>query len=680
MKASIKYLIIFICFLFLKTVLAQGVLNSCPNYSIDIRKTGTQQTITTGGLKQIINCNPTYLYYIGKDGSTRLRGIYQWNISSIPEGSKIDGITVKFEYNVISLDECNLEYFNVGTDITNPNLNLEDLYNATDYTVTGIGFGYGNQSTNHEIISNFSGQSDPFILAVQNAVSQGRFTLGIAWRYDDPNAGNAEWFVYPGTYTITINYSSPLITIDQKLSTGAQVGTLKRWLGSSWSTPFNPGTQLNLSGQQVILGDQAVYSNQKYHKWLRNQADEPDVLNHHTFIIQPEDYNFTSRFDPPGTGITVRNLLDGSAVAAGNIYFQDPWFIDYADASHGSQLRNRGTSALFISRTSPFVPNFTNSFEYGRKYNGVFLNQSGPPNWNPPYYSVRAPLTQTITVNGQAHTGYFQNWSTSNAQLQQLDPNPQGYDQKAVVFTNGSATVNANYKVTQLSNDATAFSNNSQRKLIETQSGGTWLHQVYTSLGHVWIEHSSDAGVTWILGNNGQPLDGTAGGKNPSIAYYYDSGNNYNYIGVVWQQPSGSHYAIYGQVFNQYAGTSNVPASWSPQPGEIYTEPSDAYSVNANPNIILAGTRDFFIAFERKNGSNGILQPGINWVVGYVLDTGTQWYGTFAGYQDSGFVSGTNASTTNAQISVDPAFDGGAIIGVYLIRQQASPGKIYSHY
>ncbi|MGB8320530.1 MAG: S8 family serine peptidase, partial [Ignavibacteriaceae bacterium] len=110
--------------------------------------------------------------------------------------------------------------------------------------------------------------------------------------------------------------------------------------------------------------------------------------------------------------------------------------------------------------------------------------------------------------------------------------------------TSNPRTLTANFtgyaifKAIHKSDDAIAFSNNGQRRLIETKSGSTtWLHQVYTSLGHVWIEHSSNNGSSWIIGNNGQPLDGSAGGKNPSIAYTNDSWNNYNYIGVVWQQP-----------------------------------------------------------------------------------------------------------------------------------------------
>jgi len=54
----------------------------------------------------------------------------------------------------------------------------------------------------------------------------------------------------------------------------------------------------------------------------------------------------------------------------------------------------------------------------------------------------------------------------------------------------------------------------------------------------VWLEHSSDGGSTWTLGNNGQPLDGTAGGKCPSIAFTTHNQGYVvdNYIGVVWQE------------------------------------------------------------------------------------------------------------------------------------------------
>jgi len=105
---------------------------------------------------------------------------------------------------------------------------------------------------------------------------------------------------------------------------------------------------------------------------------------------------------------------------------------------------------------------------------------------------------------------------------------------------NGNVTVNARLKALHKSNTIAAWDNTSQRKLIQTSAGGNprWLHQVYTSAGHVWLEHSGDGGSTWTLGNNGQPLDGTAGGKCPSIAFttHYTGSTTDNYIGVVWQE------------------------------------------------------------------------------------------------------------------------------------------------
>ncbi|MHB8132175.1 MAG: S8 family serine peptidase, partial [Mobilitalea sp.] len=126
------------------------------------------------------------------------------------------------------------------------------------------------------------------------------------------------------------------------------------------------------------------------------------------------------------------------------------------------------------------------------KVNGINVGES----WSGTVYAG-----QTIEAIPPSQQYIFYQWSDGNTS------NPR------IVTSN--LNVYANYKGVHLSNDALAFSNNSQRKLIETKTGSTtWLHQVYASMGHVWIEHSSNGGRTWVLGNNGQPLDGTVGGKN----------------------------------------------------------------------------------------------------------------------------------------------------------------------
>lgn len=474
-----------------------------------------------------------------------------------------------------------------------------------------------------------------------------------------------------------IYYTPPIkqVTINQRLSSGQNAGQLKLWdnQNNQFGQSFNPGTTFPFyaGSQQVILADQNIISNEKYNNW----NGLTDVTNHHSFIIEEQTDSLTSHFLPTYNATIQTQLIEGGN-PSGTVDFMDPWLIDYPDPNYGNNLRNQGMSAPFKS-----VPYSLNNLGISTSYKGVFLNQAPDPN-NPnvPYYSVREPLTQTI--NG--YTGVFQNWSVSpsgSATLQQVSSNPSGYDQKAVVFNQANATVTANYKGVHISNDANAFSNNGQRKLIETKSGGvTWLHQVYTSMGHVWIEHSSDGGQTWILGNNGKPLDGSAGGKNPSIAYIYDAVNNYNYIGVVWQQPYGSTYKIMGIMFSQYAGSSSVP-SYATEIRTLHTEPSDAYSVNANPNLILAGGAfgPYFVTFERKSTS-GSWQPGINWLVGHIEDAGSSLSGPFGSVEANGIVSGTNSSTTNTQISKDPLADGYNQVGVNFIRQQGSPGVIYSHY
>ncbi len=658
------------------TIFAQqyGTYNfSTSTYQRELTKTSSTNP-TSGGLNNGSNLNvgsqslsgTTYYY----------RSFYQWNLpnSTIPPGATIDTVELHYEYymNISGNHPLSANLYDGAVDLVNPNLST--LWSNSEDPNHEIA---GNQTGSQGIFDATYGPGSEMVYFVQNELSSQKFILGITYAYE--TTYDSTWYVRNSSVKLRIVFTEPSISVvvNQKLSTGAITGTIGRWNGSTFPTPrLNPGTPINtyVGATEVLQGDQSIESGQKYNNWTRNNVAEPNILNHHAFLVNYNDNNYTSNFGPANNATVQAELLENSGLM-GHVDFMDPWLIDNPDPNHGNFLQNEGVSAPFKS-----VSSATNDISTSTSYKGVFLGLD-PSHGAANYYSVRAPLIQTISVNGQNHTSYFQNWNPTNAQLQQVDPNPQGYDQKAVVFTGSNATVTANYKATQLSNDASAFSDNSQRRLIETQSGGaTWLHMVYTSMGHVWIEHSSDDGNSWILGNNGQPLDGTTGGKNPSIAYTTYS-PNYNYIGVVWQQPYNSTYQICGQVFNQSISTSMVPSYWSPTTGVIYTEPSDAYSVNALPNLVLTGTAfgPYFITFERKSAS-GSWQPGINWLVGHITNSGTGWDGTFGSYQQNGLISGTNASTTNTQISEDPAESGSSVIAVNFIRQQGSPGTIYSHY
>ncbi len=389
---------------------------------------------------------------------------------------------------------------------------------------------------------------------------------------------NNQWSTQIGE----INSSSiPNVVVDQKLSNGTRVGYLKNWNGSSWGSQYTPPDTFSfpVNSTQTILGEQAIYSNQKYNNW----NGLPDVTNQHSFTIDQQTNNLTSHFLPTYSNITIQDSADGSVVS-GNIYFQDPWFIDYSDPNFGNQKRNEGTSAPFVSRTSPFSPNYSTSYG-GDTYKGVFLNQN--PNFlsDQPIYSVRAPLTQTISVNGHNHTGYFQNWNTSNAQLQQMGSNPNGYDQKAVVFTNNPSAVTANYKATQLSGNSSAFANSSQRKIVRTTGGN--LYMVYTSMGHVWYEESPDNGSTWILCNGGKPLDSN-GGKLPSIASH---GND---IGIVWEESNGGAAEIQiacGSGFSIFNG----------YPKNVFIDITQSYSNDLNPAIAYDYYGRATVVWENKD-------------------------------------------------------------------------------
>lgn len=93
------------------------------------------------------------------------------------------------------------------------------------------------------------------------------------------------------------------------------------------------------------------------------------------------------------------------------------------------------------------------------------------------------------------------------------------------VFTQ-STDVKAIYKNVSKSNNALAFSKNSQRKMVRTIDGQ--LHRVYESMGKCWYERSTDNGVNWTI-VGGKPIS-IYNSLSPSIDYYQ------NYICIAYQE------------------------------------------------------------------------------------------------------------------------------------------------
>ena len=114
----------------------------------------------------------------------------------------------------------------------------------------------------------------------------------------------------------------------------------------------------------------------------------------------------------------------------------------------------------------------------------------------------------------------------------------------------------------------------------------------------------------------------------------------------------------------------------------LFTEPSggDPYSVDAAPNLTLAGgeTGSYLVTFDQKNASVGIT-PGVNWLGGNIQDSGTQEDGPFGLPMANGIVSGTDANSTDFQMSAYPDYNGNTDITVNYIYREGSPaGTIYS--
>ncbi len=351
-------------------------------------------------------------------------------------------------------------------------------------------------------------------------ITNGNYYLRINNRYTDieinnPPGGNAGDFtlVYNTStqaFTVVSNqrvigittttqswtYTEVAVTVGQKLSDNStSVGTLNRW--QSGFTPLTLGAtyQFSNGSTQTLLGDQAIYSNQKYNNW--NTLS--DVTNHHSFTITSDLSQLTSNFKTINNATLQAQLIDNNAIDT--VSFKDQWLIDYTD-SYG--IRNQGMSAPFKS-----VVAGSYNLGTGTAYKGIFLDQEYNPNdLNSPHYSVSGYSTKTIG----GVVSKFLNWSASGADITNASS-----AQTPVIFRSSGATVTANYKGSLASNASTAMNNPSQRKIVRGNTGNYFLS--YESAGKIWVEYSTNEGTTWQLANGSQAL---GYGITPSITPYYN--------------------------------------------------------------------------------------------------------------------------------------------------------------
>lgn len=418
------------------------------------------------------------------------RAVYQWDLrnSQIPANSTVDSVTAEFSYQIINSGlELQADFYAIPDTINGSYVPDQGLWVDMNNPNSFVGGRIGAQNTIIKIPS-----STAFKNTVTSALTAGKLVLGVKSNYESWVNGTRTYYLHSGDVKLRIYYTPPTkqVVINQKLSSGQNTGQLRKWeiQNNQFGLPFAAGTTLPLyiGMNNVLLSDQSIISNEKYNNW--NTLS--DVTNFHPFIVDANTSSLTSNFQPTNNTTIQAHLIDGGN-PGGSLDFMDPWLIDYPDPNYGNNLRNQGMSAPFKS-----VAYSSNNLGTSTSYKGVFLNQPPDPN-NPnvPYFSVRAPLTQT-NVNG--YTGYFQNWSvlpSNGATFQQIGSNPSGYDQKAVVFNQANAIVTANYKGHLISGSSIGFNTNSQRKVVRTDDGK--LHMVYESMNQVWYTYSTDGGANW---------------------------------------------------------------------------------------------------------------------------------------------------------------------------------------
>ena len=489
----------------------------------------------------------------------------------------------------------------------------------------------------------------------------------------DPTDGKTFWFTSQYKESATHTKGTRIaafslgieVALDQQREDGTRLTgtTIGRWNGSSFdeititSPPPTitsaPGTQEVLRGyQQLVTGP-----SEKYRVWERNGDEQLDnVQNHRGFTIAPDDENLTSRFHRSYDGITIRNELlsaPGADPEGDVVEFKDPWLIDSTDTNHENNPLNRGLQAIFRTQESPFNPDYTNPHN-GFVYQGVFLDQ-GWPNWNPPYYSVRARQQQTIPFHGEDIIWYFQGWGGTDVQFEH--PNQT---ETAVVFKQADAVAQAQYKghLASDTQDATA-GNNTHKVIAEYDKGDNHnpqnLYMVYIEDGKLYFTESSDGGDGW---NKEVLLDGSDQYEclNPGIGV----DRNLN-VHIVYERKSFDVWTDY-RVFYKMR---DITCVW--QTVDLSGENHRGYNEPTTPSIYVGYYGDVYVAWrysQMQGATGGIVlrtidyrNPNPSWSSYlYVPDTDLSSYLPSCGFPANESSPTNNIGLTWRQESRDDIF------------------------
>jgi|GEM_PF-1163612 len=419
-----------------------------------------------------------------------------------------------------------------------------------------------------------------------------------------------------GTAIGSFTFITPITFANELQSSGSNLGgnflVNSSPVSSGQTVNFLPNTNINLIDQNER------FANNKQNNWDNDNSNYLLSRNFSAGNAYPQpSRNEIANYVPLNPATITASFPEFPSVSGLKVQFNDPWYLN----SNGTQGNNFAQS--FIPLTQNSAP-MTGA--YNQASGGVFLNQSGPTkNWSPPYYSIGS--SQSISLGGTNHPFYIWYCTGTNAIFNTTSPTSV-----PVEFTSANSSITTYLKGSLISNNSSTFLNNSQRKFVKTSDGV--LHLVYSSMGHVWYEISTNNGSSWTLMNNGHPLDNGAG-KCPSIDYY---GNT---VAIAFQQQASGSYTYTIQLQTYYGYGSSYIFGTS---ATVYSEYSDAYSVNANPNISWGYNAKFIVSYERKDNSDPLGNPyGIHFVYGSLSYNNITLIGR-------SWISGTNNNSVNASV------------------------------
>ncbi len=337
------------------------------------------------------------------------------------------------------------------------------------------------------------------------------------------------------------------IVITQVSNSDSAVGTIGKLYKNIWlnyPVPFTfyyPITTQN----DVFRASQKIIdsTNVKYNRWIGIS----DVTNYKSFSFNTNSIFLIAKFDYV-TNATIRVKIDSSYLKD-VLMFKDPWLLENSE-QYGK--RNIGVSTPYN-----FLENSNGNLSLNSAHQGVFLNQDyyipGQP-----YYSISIP--SSVKIFDTLHQLYLLNWDVKGAKLKYPDSLATG-----IVFTERTgATVTANLKASLLTGDLNAYANTNQRKFIRVRNN---LLLVYSSMGKIWLESSSNNGKNWNLLNNRNPLNDGLNAKNPSlslipetdkVALVFQEGQRIKIIILNYQNANSENFIIYRAIVDNSCELTNT--------------------------------------------------------------------------------------------------------------------------